>query len=197
MGVAAATKPRKTSDPAKPLRVISNESILTRGSRTEFSWDSIDEAFPKVDPGLKPFGTVVLVQVRHPKKRTKGGIILVEDARSTEYYNTQIAKVIAMGPLCFKASQTRDNAEGRPEMVLVDWAEGPWFEVGDFVRIPQYGGDRFTAPHKVVDFEVDEETGAKEKVTLTEDIVFALFKAKDILGLISGDNVLTVKSFFD
>lgn len=98
------------------------------------NYDSIEEAFPDVDPGLDPSGDKVLVQIRTPKKRTAGGIMLPEETRETELWNTQIAKVIAIGPAAFK------HADGTP------WAEGDWCKPGDYVRVPKYGGDRFWIP---------------------------------------------------
>lgn len=169
-------------------QLVESESLLTSGNTTSFDYKSIDEAFPKADPGIEPFGTTCLFQIRHPKRKTSGGIILTDDARSTEYYNTQVAKVIAVGPLCFKSIK-----EGSDEPT--PWAEGPWFKAGDFVRLPKYGGDRFTVPYSYEDFEVD---GAGHKHTLTRkgDLVFALFKAKDVLGKITGDP-LRIRAFLD
>jgi co-chaperonin GroES (HSP10) len=98
-----------------------------------FTYDSLDEAFPVVDPGFKPFGSRILLQIRTPKKKTSGGIIIIDDIRETEHYNTQIAKVIDIGVLAF-----HNRTTGEP------WPEGPWFEIGSYVRIPKYGGDRWS-----------------------------------------------------
>ena len=67
------------------------------GNSVEFSYDGLDEAFPPCDAGVKPFGSRVLCQIRTPKTKTKGGIILTGDVRETEHYNTQVAKVIDVG----------------------------------------------------------------------------------------------------
>ena len=37
---------------------------------------ALEEAFPSVEPGLIPFGSRVLVQIRSAKKTSAGGIIL-------------------------------------------------------------------------------------------------------------------------
>ncbi len=92
----------------------------------------LEEAFPQVDPGMKPLGSRVLVQIKTAQERTKGGIILTNEDRSTEKWNTQIGKVVALGPLAF---------HNRDKMEL--WPEGAWVKVGDFVRVAKYGGDRF------------------------------------------------------
>lgn len=94
----------------------------------ELAW-----AFPDVDPGMEPFGGRVVVQLRRIKKKsTKAGIILVEETKENEKWNNMIGKIVAMGPLAFK---NRDTA--RP------WVEGIWAKVGDYVRVPKWGGDRW------------------------------------------------------
>jgi co-chaperonin GroES (HSP10) len=94
----------------------------------EMAW-----AFPSVDPGAKPLGGRVMVQIRRSKKRTtKAGIVLVEETKETEKWNTQIGKVVDMGALAFRK---RDSME--------PWPEGAWCRVGDFIRVPKWGGDRW------------------------------------------------------
>jgi co-chaperonin GroES (HSP10) len=88
-------------------------------NKVEFSYDDVDEAFPPCDPGVEPFGSRVLVQVRTPKSKTKGGIILTSETRETDHWNTQVAKVLYVGSLAFKNRNTQ-------------------------VRVPKYGGDRWT-----------------------------------------------------
>jgi co-chaperonin GroES (HSP10) len=90
-------------------------------------------AFPSVDPGAQPLGGRVLVQLRRSRKKTtKAGIVLVEETKETEKWNTQVAKVIAVGPLAFRH---RDS--------MNPWPEGSWCAVGDFIRVPKWGGDRW------------------------------------------------------
>jgi hypothetical protein len=36
-------------------------------NKVEFGYDNEDEAFPPCDPGVQPFGSRVLVQIRTPK----------------------------------------------------------------------------------------------------------------------------------
>lgn len=128
---------------------------------------SIDEAFPAVDPGVEPFGSRVLVQIRTPKKVTKGGIILTDDAQDTEKWNTQVGKVIAIGALAFKNRGTMEF-----------WPEGQWCKPGDFVRVQRYGGDRWEVPVE----------GKKEPAN------FAIFEDLHIIGRVTGDP-LDVKAF--
>lgn len=135
-------------------------------NKVQFAYDDLDDAFPKVDPGIKPFGSRVLVQVRRAKRKTKGGIILADEARDTEQWNTQVARVVAMGPLAFKNRNTMEP-----------WPEGNWVEIGSFVRAPKYGGDRWGVTY---------EDG--------EEIIFVLVNDLDLLGLVTGDP-LAMKAF--
>ena len=93
----------------------------------------VQEAFPVVDPGALPLGARILVQMRLPKKKmTASGIILAEETRDTEKAQNPIGKVVAIGPLAFKKRDTMES-----------WPEGSWCEVGDFVRVPRWTGDRW------------------------------------------------------
>jgi co-chaperonin GroES (HSP10) len=124
------------------------------------------EAFPEADSGVTPFGSRVLVQIRTPKTKTKGGIILTRDTVDTERWTTQIAKVISLGPLAFKNRDTQKT-----------WPEGEWCQPGDFVRVPKYGGDRW-------EVSIDRDTSA----------MFVIFNDLDIIGKIEGDP-LAIKAF--
>lgn len=98
------------------------------GNAAEIAW-----AFPSVDPGAKPLGARVLVQLRRTKKKaTSAGIILVEETKETEKWNNMVSRVVAIGPLAFKKRDTMES-----------WPEGSWCEVGDFIRVPKWGGDRW------------------------------------------------------
>ena len=98
---------------------------------------TMEEAWPEVDPLHEPCGSSVIVQVRSPKTKTSGGILLVEDTQDTIKWNTVTAKVIAVGPVAFRNRST-----------LEPWPEGSWFVPGDFVRAPKYGGDRWEVVYK-------------------------------------------------
>ena len=126
------------------------------------------EAFPVVDPGVEPYGSRVLVQIRTPKKKSKGGIILTAETVETDKWNVQTAKVIALGPLAFK---NRDTGKA--------WVEGEWCKPGDFVRAPKYGGDRWQVP-----------IPGNE----TEEAMFVIFNDLDVVGRVTG-NPLEIKAF--
>jgi len=91
----------------------------------------LDWAFPEVEPGMQPYGGRIIIQLRRVKKR-KGMIYLVEETKENEKWNNMIGKVIAIGPLAFKNRDT-----------MTSWPEGSWANVGDFVRVPRWGGDRW------------------------------------------------------
>ncbi len=97
----------------------------------ELAW-----AFPSVDPGAKPLGGRILVQLRRTKKKTtSAGIILVEESRESEKWQNMVAKVIEIGPLAFRK---RDDMQ--------PWPEGSWCAPGDYIRVPKWGGDRWEVP---------------------------------------------------
>jgi len=95
----------------------------------ELAW-----AFPEVKPGQAPFGGRVIIQLRRIKKRA-GRIIIVDETKENEKWNNMIGKVVAVGPLAFKNRDT-----------MQPWAEGSWAEIGDYVRVPRWGGDRWERP---------------------------------------------------
>ena len=103
------------------------ESDDSFASADELSW-----AFPDVQAGQSPFGGRVIVQLRRIKQKTAGKIILVSETKENEKWNNMIGKVISVGPLAFKNRET-----------MASWPEGSWAEVGDYVRVPRWGGDRW------------------------------------------------------
>ena len=135
-------------------------------NKVEFEYEGEEDAFPKVDPGVRPFGSRVLLQIRRAKTKTKGGIILAGETRDTEMWNTQVAKVIAMGPLAFHNRNTMEP-----------WPEGAWVSIGDYVRAPKDGGDRWSV-----------------HIADGEEILFVIFNDLDLLGKITGDP-LAMKAF--
>ena len=112
------------SDTKDPIPTI--EGTVGTPDATELAW-----AFPEVNPGQRPFGGRVIVQLRRIKKKA-GRIIMIEETKENEKWNNMIGKVVAIGPLAFK---NRDTMQA--------WAEGSWAEIGDFVRVPKWGGDRW------------------------------------------------------
>lgn len=143
---------------------MSKTTIQLRSDAT-FTNDEISAAFPDVNPGFEPFGSRVIVQLRGVKDKTKSGIILTSESQEIEKWNTQIAKVVALGPLAFK---NRDNQKL--------WPEGAWCKIGDYVRIPKYNQDKWEVSR--------EEFGA----------LFMLVNDIDLLAKKTG-NPLEVKAY--
>jgi co-chaperonin GroES (HSP10) len=123
----------------------------------------IEEAFPDVPAYVEPCGSHILIQVRTPASKTKGGIIRADETKDIERYNQQIGRVVATGPLAFKNRET-----------LKGWAEGPWAQVGDFIRFKRHVGDRWRNPLP----------GAK---TRDECAWFVMINDLDIVGKFTGD----------
>ena len=134
---------------------------------TTTSENAMAEAFPAVDAGIQPFGSRVLIQIRTPKKKSNGGIIIDIGTQDTEKWNTQIGKVIALGPLAFK---------NRNDMKT--WPEGEWCKAGEYVRVAKYGGDRWEVKVPGSD----------------ESAMFVIFNDLDIIGQVTGDP-LAIRAF--
>jgi len=132
--------------------------------------NDLDWAFPKVDPGAEPLGARILVQLRRSKKQTESGLWLVEETKETEKWQNMVGKVITIGPLAFKNRET-----------MASWPEGSWCQVGDYVRVPKWGGDRW-------DIEVPGEDSLEEKA------LFMIINDHEVIAKITG-NPLEVKAF--
>jgi len=142
---------------------MSNQEALKESA--ELEW-----AFPSVDPGAKPLGGRILVQLRRTKKKTSGsGIILVEETKETEKWQNMVAKVIHVGPLAFKHRDTMQS-----------WPEGSWCEPGDFIRVPKWGGDRWEVE---VPGQPDEDPA-----------LFAVFNDHEMIAKVTG-NPLNMRAY--
>jgi len=123
----------------EPIPTISGSEGVP--DEQELKW-----AFPDVSPGQKPFGGRVVVQLRRIKKTTASKIILVAETKETEKWQNMIGRVVEIGPLAFKNRETMES-----------WPEGSWASVGDYVRVPKWGGDRWER-------EVPNEEGNEDPV---------------------------------
>lgn len=129
--------------------------------------DELKVAFPDIPPVYYPAGKLLLCQVRQPKRLMKlaGGksFILPDETVDNERFRVQTAIVRAMGPAAFKNRNT-----------LEPWPEGDWCQVGDFIRVPLYGGDRIAVPFKNAD-------------GLDEEALFVAINDTDVTGVVIGD----------
>lgn len=130
--------------------------------------DDLRKAFPDTDPGIYPFGYMVVVQLRAPRMKSEGGIIMPDQVKDSDRYRTQTGLVRSIGPYAFKR---RDTGE--------DWPGGDWCALGDFVRCPMYGGDRWFV-----------KWGDKP-----DDLaLFLIVKDTDLIGLVTGDPLQVITS---
>jgi hypothetical protein len=74
--------------------------------------------------------------------------------------------VIALGPLAFKKRDTMEP-----------WVEGIWCEIGDFLRVPKWTGDRWQVTH-------GED----------ENVEFMVLNDHEVIAKITG-NPLEVRAF--
>lgn len=147
----------------------SNTRTLFPSERKELSTseqEALASAFPPVNPGFIPNGNRVLVQLRSAVTVTKGGIHLTGESIDAQLYEEQIGRVVAMGGATF-----RNPANMEP------WAEGEWFSVGDYVRVPKFGGDKTWTIQ-----DGNQKT------------LFVVFRDYDIIGTIFG-NPLDIKGY--
>jgi co-chaperonin GroES (HSP10) len=128
-------------------------------NEAEITW-----AFPSVDPGAKPLGGRILVQLRRTKKKaTSMGIILVEETKETEKWQNMVARVIEIGPLAFKHRDTMQS-----------WPEGSWCAVGDYIRVPKWGGDRW-------------EVKVPGEDELEDSALFMVLNDHEVIAKLTGD----------
>lgn len=179
-----------------PLEQLESAAAVAKFAKSAIQYDSLEEAFPEADPTLIPFGSDVLVQIRTPKRRTKGGLYLPEESRDTDLWNMQVAKVVGFGPAAFR---NRETLKPWPECVVrYSWWEWgllvplwrtiaglgprfkPWCEAGQYVRVPKYGGDRWWS-------DVPDSEDGKALFVLFDDLVMK--------GLIPDDKVLDMVAY--
>jgi co-chaperonin GroES (HSP10) len=127
----------------------------------------MSSAFPSCEPGIVPFGSRVLIQIRSPKSKSAGGIILPSDVKESEKWNQQVGRVYSLGPVAFHDRKT-----------LQPWPEGEWAQPGMFVRTSKYGGDKWEVP-------VGDQG---------ETALFVMFNDTDLIGEVTCDPRL-VKAF--
>ena len=130
----------------------------------ELAW-----AFPDVKPGQRPYGGRITVQLRRVKKKA-GRIIIVDETKEAEKWNNMIGKVVAVGPLAFKNRDT-----------MQPWPEGAWAKVGDYVRVPRWGGDRW-------------ERNAPDTADGEDPVLFMTINDHELISEVT-DNPLSFKAY--
>lgn len=163
-----ADRQRSRADRSQPKLEEAKAKVEKVFRKSTVAYDCLEDAFPEADPALTPFGSDIIVQIRTPRLMTAGGIVLAEETRETDQWNTQVAKVIALGPVAFRNRETLDP-----------WPEGEWAKPGDYVRVPKYGGDKWW-----------REAGGPDGKAL-----FALFNDMDLKGRVPEDQVLSIIAY--
>lgn len=142
------------------LQVVTTKDLESR---------EIREAFPELTDeqiGFEPYGGRVLVQTRRTSKKV-GRFIMPDEVRDGQKWNESVSRILRIGPLAFRQKDT-----------MSPWPEGIWAKVGDYVRCPRYGGDRW-------DVDLGDGEG---KVTL------AVFNDHELIGRIIG-SPLVMRSY--
>jgi len=134
-----------------------NKGVRLSG-KTKVAGAILAEHFPDIDPGVTPFGDRVLVQLALPKEKTAGGIIKPDETQELDKWRVQLGKIISMGPVAYRDRNT-----------LEPWAEGAWVAEGDYIRVPQYGGDKW-----------EIKRNGKEAL-------FVIFQDTDVIGKVHGN----------
>jgi len=143
---------------------------MIKTNDASYEADLID-AFPVIDAGATPLGARVLVQLRKAKKKmTSSGILLVRETTDTEKAQNCVGKVVGLGPLAFKKRDTMES-----------WPEGSWCEMGDFLRVPKWTGDRW-------------EVGMPDAQDDEDRVEFLILNDHEIVAKITG-NPLAVRAF--
>lgn len=119
----------------------------------------LERHFPNIEPGARPTGNQVMIQLRTVPKKS-GSILLVEETKDFNKGNTQVARVVKAGQIAF-----HDRTSGE------EWKEGAWANVGDIVLAPRYGGFRFEIPVPDTD----------------DEAIFAIINDYDIKMVIEGN----------
>lgn len=106
------------------------ESFVTPMAAGDDAWGTPEDvADPQILPS--PVGMRVLIRPVGPKEKSKGGILLPDQAKDAEEYNNARGRVLAVGPMAF-----RDKRTG------TEWFGGPWAKKGDWVIFGKFAGQK-------------------------------------------------------
>ena len=105
----------------------------------------------------KPVGYRLLVRPYSGPKKTKGGILLTDNASETIQMTTVVGLVVAMGNLCYKDKEK--------------FPDGPWCKEGQFVIYGRYAGSRFKTKY------------GEHRILNDDEIIATIEKPEDILHL--------------
>lgn len=155
-----------------------SNAALKINRKSEVNDAELARAFPDIEPGFKPFGSRICVQLRSPRLYSVGGIRFPDEVIETEMWNTQIAKVIAVGPVAFRNRTT-----------LEMWPEGAWATIGDYVRIPKFNQDKW-----FMEYPIKLKGLGGREFDGTERVLFMHINDLDLIAGKTGDP-LEVKAY--
>lgn len=105
-----------------------------KNEQRSFEDVQIDNAYPTINLPFKPIRGLVTVQFRTQRSRSATGGLIIPDQAKLDMWHDQVVKVLAIADNSFAI---RDADTGG----FIGYKEGPWFKVGDYVRIPKHGVD--------------------------------------------------------
>ena len=142
--------------PDTSLLGVSQDTVAPESKEQEIPTDS--EGIQKyLDVIPKPVGYRILVRPYSGPKKTKGGILLTDNASETIQMTTVVGLVVAMGDLCYA-----DKAR---------FPNGPWCKEGQFIIYGRYAGSRFKTKY------------GEHRILNDDEIIATIAKPEDILHL--------------
>lgn len=109
------------------------------GSLANDQWITHEAEDPTPLPRLP--GWKLLVRPVPVRAKTKGGILLPDNARGDMEYLNTVGRVLAVGDLAFKFEENRRTPLGH-QWLAEDYP--PWCAVGDYVVYAKYAGQKMT-----------------------------------------------------
>lgn len=110
-----------------------------------------------------PVGYKILIEPIHIEERTRGGLYLPDQAIEAKEHLRNVARVLALGPLCYK--HKKFEVDGVPQP--------PWCKVGDFISFNVYSGEKQLVRRK------NGERGWVELRLINDDQVVAVVQNPD------------------
>ena len=147
------------------MTIITPDTSLIGVSQEKTAPESKEQEIP-IDPeGIqkyldvipKPVGYRILVRPYSGPKKTKGGILLTDNASETIQMTTVVGLVVAMWDLCYA-----DKAR---------FPNGPWCKEGQFIIYGRYAGSRFKTKY------------GEHRILNDDEIIATIAKPEDILHL--------------
>jgi co-chaperonin GroES (HSP10) len=131
------------------MTIITPDTSLIGVSQEKTAPESKEQEIPTDPEGIqkyldvipKPVGYRILVRPYSGPKKTKGGILLTDNASETIQMTTVVGLVVAMGDLCYA-----DKAR---------FPNGPWCKEGQFIIYGRYAGSRFKTKygeHRILNY---------------------------------------------